>query len=67
MSDRFLLEPICFDCGAKLYDNQESIMPFMIAVGESLDLRCDKCNTVWRFWIGIKTCQKRIKSNMEKI
>lgn len=66
MSDRFLLEPICSDCGAKLYDNQEDAMPFMMTVGESLDLQCDKCKSVWRFRIGVKSYQKKIVRNNKK-
>lgn len=62
MSDRFLLKSYCLDCGTNLYPEKENIMPPMMAVGETLDLKCPACKTMWRFWIGVKTYQKKLKN-----
>ena len=46
-------------CGTNL-DEDEYGQMLMMAVGESIDLTCPKCGTVWRFWIEVVTRQKKI-------
>jgi len=46
-------------CGTNL-DGDEYGQMLMMAVGESIDLTCPKCGTVWRFWIEVVTRQKKI-------
>ena len=41
-------------CGTNL-DGDEYGQMLMMAVGESIDLTCPKCGTVWRFWIEVVT------------
>lgn len=65
MGDRYLLKPYCSDCGISLNDEQENF-PLMIAVGESLNLQCHKCKTVWCFWVDIKNFQAKVK-DCEKV
>lgn len=60
MSDRFSLQPNCSICGADLDKDDEYGQKLMMAVGESIDLTCSKCGTVWRFWLEVVTCQKKI-------
>jgi len=57
MSDRFSLQPNCSACGTNL-ENKEHLM--LMAPGEFIDLTCPKCGTAWRFWIEVKTNQKKI-------
>jgi predicted RNA-binding Zn-ribbon protein involved in translation (DUF1610 family) len=49
MSDKFSLQPTCSVCGTNLNEDEYGQM-LMMAVGESIDLTCPKCGTVWRFW-----------------
>lgn len=67
MSDRFLLQPNCSACGTSLEDI--SNLMIMMSVGESADLTCPKCGTIWRFWIEIEANQKKIgkKKNYGKL
>jgi uncharacterized Zn finger protein len=60
MSDRFSLQPKCSVCGIDLDKDDEYGQMLMMAVGESIDLTCPKCGTVWRFWIEVVTRQKKI-------
>lgn len=60
MSDRFSLRPNCSTCGINLDKDDEYGQILMMPVGESIDLTCPKCGTVWRFWLEIKTNQKKI-------
>lgn len=66
MSDKFQLQANCSVCGADLNKDENGQM-LMMAVGESIDLTCPKCGIVWRFWIEVVTCQKKIgKKNPKK-
>jgi predicted RNA-binding Zn-ribbon protein involved in translation (DUF1610 family) len=57
MSDRFSLQPNCSVCGTDLNRNEPMLM---LPVGESIDLTCPKCGIVWRFWLEVKTNQKKV-------
>ena len=58
MSDKFLLKPNCSVCGVDLCGDDENQL--FMPIGEFLDLTCQKCGVVWRFWIEIATRQKKI-------
>jgi len=62
MSDRFKLQANCSGCGTDLNKADEYGQMLMMAVGESIDLTCPKCGTVWRFWIEVNTNQKKIEA-----
>lgn len=32
-----------------------------LAIGEPADLKCPKCNSVWRYWVNIQLNHKLIK------
>ena len=66
MSDRFSLQPICSVCGTNLDEGDEYGQMLMMSVGESIDLTCPKCGTVWRFWIEVVTHQKKISQKKLK-
>lgn len=61
MSDYFSFRPICKKCSFDL-SNDETHFDFMMPVGHSIDLKCPKCGTTWRFWIGVKAYQKKLKN-----
>ncbi len=48
----------CSVCGKDLCDDKENQV--FMPIGEFLDLTCQKCGVVWRFWIEIATRQKKI-------
>jgi len=58
MGDRFSLQPKCSVCGYNLEEDQEQLL--LMAPGEFIDLTCPKCGTEWRFWIEVKTNQKKL-------
>lgn len=29
--------------------------------GDSIDLKCPKCDSVWRFWVNVSLCHKLLK------
>ena len=60
MSDRFELKADCSVCGIDLNKSDEYGQILMMPVGESIDLTCPKCGIVWRFWLEVKTNQKKI-------
>jgi len=60
MSDRFKLQANCSVCNTDLNKADEYGQMLMMAVAESIDLTCPKCGTVWRFWLEVKTNQKKI-------
>ena len=66
MSDRFSLEPYCLDCGSNLNELDSNTPMLMMAVGESIDLKCPKCGTVWRFWFELSTHQKKISTKKNR-
>jgi len=62
MSDRFKLQANCSVCSTDLNKADEYGQMLTMAVGESIDLTCPKCETIWRFWIEVNTNQKKIEA-----
>ena len=66
--DRFLLKANCSVCSTNLNEPDEQTgQELFLPIGDSIDLTCPKCGTIWKFWISIETRQKKIGEKRNKI
>ncbi len=66
MSDYFSFEAICKNCEFDLSRDGETGFRIMLPVGESVELTCPKCGTIWRFWLELLTHQEKIDTKRIK-